>query len=688
MAYLSIQDFKYGMDRRRERVAGTPGTLWTLENAHITRGGDIERCKKFVPKYALPAGTRGMAALGKQLYAFGSADLAASMPLGVVYQRLQSPNGGTLTEVVDVDGFSGKVYVIADFSDGGRFHFYDGSRLTDWDTIGAASASFVTLAQLLAEKLSASSAIKASAANAVISIEAVTPGTAFTISGTAVNGSGGTNDQTITIATPQANVAAVAEVRATATITINGGVDGVISSVMLGAVQLIGANVQWKATNDATAVRLAQAINSQSAVSHYTAAVVGNVVTISAATGTGATPNGTALTVVTAGDIAVTAAATLVGGVTAVAAVAQISTVKFGGTFDAVDTFTVTLNSVDYKATGLASGTGRSLYVDWSRVWSPAGSLWRYCKLTDATVWNPATVGSDAGFLNVALDVGGNQNLVVAKRYQTYAALYSEEAVILYSLDTNPANFAKYLVLDNTSTDAPHSVIRYGNNDVFHKDPTGVRSLRALNASNAPFVSDVGNAIDTFVLEYMDGLTEKQRRSAIAAIEPRDGRLWLAIGNRIHVLSFFPGAKISAWSYYSPGFAVEAFAKIGKQLFVRSGDTIYLYGGNDNATYPDDDELPVTVELPFLSANAPATRKGLDGFDAAFTNEWDVYALVDTNDESKTIHIGRVRNRTYGQGDITLPGQAALIALKMVCSRAGRATVSMAQIHFEKQDEG
>jgi hypothetical protein len=324
MAYLSIQDFKYGMDRRRERVAGTPGTLWTLENGHITRGGDIERCKKFVSKYSLPAGTRGIAALGKQLYTFGSADLAASMPLGVVYQRLQSPNGGTLTAIVDVDGFSGKVYAIADFSDGGRFHFYDGTRVTDWDTIGAASASYVTLAQLLAEKLSASSAVKADAANGVISIESVVPGTAFTISGAAVNG-GSVNDQTITVATPQANVAAVSEVRATASITINGGVDGVISDVTLGAVHLIGANVQWNATNDATAVRLAQAINSQSATSHYTATVVGNVVTISAATGTGATPNGTALTVVTSGDIAVTPSAALAGGVTAVAAVAQIS---------------------------------------------------------------------------------------------------------------------------------------------------------------------------------------------------------------------------------------------------------------------------------------------------------------------------------------------------------------------------
>lgn len=687
MAYLSIQDFKYGMDRRRERVAGTPGTLWTLENAHITRGADIERCKKFVSTYALPAGTRGLTSLRKQLFAFGSADLAASMPLGVAYQRLTSPEAGVLTQVVDVKGFAGKLYVIADFDDGGTFHFYDGTRVTDWDTVAADSADYGSLAQLLALKISADDAVTAVAEGEVIKIEAKTPGTPFTIAGAEDDG-GGTDDQTITVATPQVNVAAVAEVAATASISIASGTSGTIDSVTLDSVALISAPVAFSASVSATAIRLAQAINSTGSTTGYSASATGATVTISAAAGTGATPNGKALAVNTSGVIAVSADAALAGGVSAVSAVAQISTVTFGGTFEPEDVFTVTVNGEDYVATGLASGTGRSLYVDFQRVWSPANSLWRYCKLADATVWNPATMGSDAGFLNVSEASEGNQNLVVAQRYQDKAAIYSEQAVVLYTLDTDPDNFAKYMTLDNTSTTAPHSAIRYGNNDVFHLDPTGVRSLRALNSSNAPFVSDVGNAVDTFVLEYLDTLTEKQRRAAVSAIEPRDGRFLMAVGERIFVLSFFPGAKISAWSYYSPGFEVEAFAKIDKKLYVRSGDTVYLYGGASGQEYPGDDELPVLVELPFLSAGTPATKKGLDGFDAAFSNEWTVDLLLDPNREDKTVHVGKVRERTYGQEDITVPGQGTVLAAKLVCSRGGRATISMMQIHFTRQDEG
>jgi hypothetical protein len=227
--------------------------------------------------------------------------------------------------------------------------------------------------------------------------------------------------------------------------------------------------------------------------------------------------------------------------------------------------------------------------------------------------------------------------------------------------------------------------VRYGNNDVFHLDPTGIRSLQARAVSNAPFVSDVGNAIDTYVLAHVDTLTEKQRRAAIGAIEPRDGRLWQAIGDKIFVLSYFPGAKISAWSFYEPGFEVDAFAKIGTRLYVRSGDTIYLYGGESGSEYPEDDELVAEVEFPFLSGNEPATPKMLEAVDFALTNEWDVTIALDPNREDKVLHVGKVHKTTFNLGSIGLPGESSMVAPRMVCSRAGRATISLSQIHYTKE---
>jgi hypothetical protein len=55
VSFAIVTDFKFGIDRRRERVAGIPGTLWLGKNVLISRGGDVQRAKKMVSTYTLPA---------------------------------------------------------------------------------------------------------------------------------------------------------------------------------------------------------------------------------------------------------------------------------------------------------------------------------------------------------------------------------------------------------------------------------------------------------------------------------------------------------------------------------------------------------------------------------------------------------------------------------------------------------
>ena len=48
MPYIVVENFKGGIDGRRMDVTATPGTLTELKNAHITRGGEIEKRPAFV----------------------------------------------------------------------------------------------------------------------------------------------------------------------------------------------------------------------------------------------------------------------------------------------------------------------------------------------------------------------------------------------------------------------------------------------------------------------------------------------------------------------------------------------------------------------------------------------------------------------------------------------------------------
>lgn len=688
MAYLSISDFKFGLDRRRPRVAGVPGTLWNIKNAHLTRGGDIERAKKFVPLYALPANTYGMGQVGGQLYVFGSADLANSMPVGIQYQRLQSPSGAAMSAVLSIRTFDRKLYVIAEYADGSIYHFYNGTRVTALDSLSDANSNLAAVAAFLADRINTRSDVVATAFGNSVTVRAIIPGTAFTLAASATDG-GGTNDQAIVVSTIQNNVSSVAEVQASGTLTVTGGTfdPGVnmLTQVTVNAVNLLTVPVNWVTSNSATATRIAQEINNRTSATGYSAIAAGAVVTIKAPPGTGATPNGYVVNATTAGNVTFTKT-NVSGGVTAVTPVSQVSLAVLSGTFQSGDIFTVTINGTAYKATGRAAGSGTSAFVFKRRMWLTANSLLRYCKINDPSDWTDASAASGAGFINASNESEGAERLTVNAEYSGRMAVFSPSSVRIYEISTDAQANALIQTLENTGTIAGRSVVAYGNNDVFYLDTTGIRSLRARDSSNAAFVSDIGSSVDPFVRAWSDSQPEETVRRAVGVVEPIDGRFWLAIGSRIFVLSYFPGSKISAWSYYEPGFAVTDFARIRDQVFARAGNTIYLYGGLTGQEYPAFNEQVVEVETPFMSAQTPATMKMVTGFDMGCENTWDVDLLVDPNDATKLVNVGKVTKTTYPGPHVRVPARTSMVAVKLSCDRPGYATISNMAIHFESEE--
>lgn len=684
MPYVLIDSFRFGVDRRRPRYAAVPGTLYAGRNVHLSRGGDIERAKKFVSQFSLPAGTFGLGQINGQLWVFGSLDLSASMPSGIQYQRLQL-GSANMTQILSSRTFDNKHYVVAEFDDGNIGHFYNGARITDLDALADSNSSYTTLADYLARKLSASSAVETTVSGQSILVEATTPGTAFTLTSGTADG-GGTNDQTATVTTIRANTPAVAETRAAGTVSILGGSTSAgvnrIGQITIDAVNLLAAPVNFVGSNNATAAALAVAINNNSAVSTFSASAAGPVVTIQAAPGTGAAPNGDVVVVSTAGDV-VTSSASMAGGVAAATAVSQIMQVAFGGTYQATDTFTLTLNGTAYIARGRASGYGTFATVYKRRVFQTANSLLRYSKLNDASDVTDANASTGAGFINLSNDSEGSDRLVSIGPYQTYLAIFSRKNVRVYDINTDAALNEFRQELENTGTFAPKSVITFGNTDVFYLDDTGIRSLQVRDVTNAAFVSDVGSAIDPLVAEWLDTLTKDMQTRAVSVIEPIDGRFMMALGNRIFVLSFFPSSKVNAWSYYEPGFIVTDFARVQRRLYARDAQTIYLYGGTNGRTYPEADEQTPVVELPFITAQSAPEFKKWEGLDMGATGTWHMEMLVDPRDETKVQDCGNIDGITYGLPDITIPGEVPMFALKLTCTSAGFASLSNLVIHYK-----
>lgn len=580
MAYIIVEDFKLGMDRRRKRIAGTPGSLWTLVNGHISRGGDIERRKVFVEQYSVP-GTKGLAAIHSQLYVFGSA-IDPGVAAGLTYQRLQHPDGSTgLARVLAAEAFDGKMYAAAEFADGSIHHYYDGTRIEDWDSVAADIADNHEVATALAVKIDAVDGFSAFVAGNAVTIMADAVDTPFTLTASAVNG-GSVNDQTAGVTTVQSPSAAAA----------------------------------------------------------------------------------------------------------------QISSVEIGGTFETADRFTITLDGTDYSIPGAAAGTGVSAQTFRSKVYSVVRSLLYFSALNDPTQWFIAgeeTPPLGAGFINMGNQADGAEELIATAVYQGLLAIFARNSVQIWTIVEDEDSNAYSQTLSNTGTRAPRSVLSYGNNDVFYLHDSGVRSIRARDTTNTAYVTDAGTALDTFLQQYMATLSETQIAQAVAIMEPQDNRYWLALGQRIFVFSYFPGSKITAWSYYDVaddiGADITEFARIGRRIFARAGDMVYVYGGLDGATYPDADVAPLIVETPFLSGKTPATIKNILGFDAAFDGTFDVRLLPAPNNEAVELRIGVLEGITFNAERDAIEVETAVAALKFTSKNDGQAGLANFALHYDGPHE-
>ncbi len=155
-SYLVIENFQGGLDTRKARLAAPAGTLTEGLDGHITPGGEFEKRKAFVPLANPDAGeadslvpnTFGLQPVANGLMVFGSADLSAAQwpndadGNAIQYQRLQHPavlagevysaGSHAMTAVVHSEVYEGKAFVIAQYADGRRFCYYDGTLVSDF----------------------------------------------------------------------------------------------------------------------------------------------------------------------------------------------------------------------------------------------------------------------------------------------------------------------------------------------------------------------------------------------------------------------------------------------------------------------------------------------------------------------------------------------------------------------------
>lgn len=295
IGYLTIQNFRYGLDARRSELTSQPGTLLRAIDCHINQGAEAEKRKAFV-KTSLPNNVfLGLPILETQL-AFGSIAPPA-MPGGFTYQQLTSPLGGSMTSLIGATLFNGQAFVVAQFTDG-VWCFFNAVLVSDFTAGVVLTGQTATTSQ---------AANLAALVNATTNYTATVTGSTVTISGT--NQATYTSTQTLTSAygiltsaqnnQPTPSSAAVAPIGGFQIYAGNLGTGTTLARVYsvgvtndsLGGIPPYGQTitsgpVQWQGDTQSTAAAIAANINANALNNGgYTATSNGGSVSIFAPIG-------------------------------------------------------------------------------------------------------------------------------------------------------------------------------------------------------------------------------------------------------------------------------------------------------------------------------------------------------------------------------------------------------------------
>ena len=722
MPYVLVEDFKSGIDTRRTSVTSVPGSLYGLNadgvagltNAHITRGGEIEKRRAFKLWATLPSGTHGLAAGGGRVYVFADGHAGTpsltGQPEELSILKMESRYRGTASEkdmakILGVDFFNGKPYAAVQFEDGLINHYwgdhadpgatngltvapnriieqYDGRARASFTVNGgnatsstgtAATGSVLVFAgtsftgnNLLYLRVdnvdvldgpvahtgdnSSSATAIANAINAKTSTPNYTASTSLgTVTITAADKGTTANGKTITSSVEGDYVLN------TVTSPFASGVDNALTDLTMGGVSIIRDPVLYTTSHILTAAAIADEINSTSTTPEWEAVSSGAEVTIIAETqgnSTNSYYNSVTHAEVKTGDLTTTTA----------------STVTTGGA-------TV--------ATGQQAGS----YVMSNKyaVHSLEESTWRWCGVGDPTDWTSGiNTSAGAGFQVLSNHARNSEELMAMSTYYENIAILAQDCIQIWFYDPDPSVIQLVQVLNNTGTVASKSVIAIGDSDVFYLSRSGIRSLKSRDSSNAAYIGDIGNSIDSIIISAIQG-DAADGRDACGILDPRSGRYYLAIGSKVYVFSYFPSSKVSAWSVYEPGFVIEDWAFDGRQVLCRSGNNVYTLGGlNDN----EYDSCTVTVQLPFLDAQSPATDKMWTGLDAVASSTWTVKIAGDPTDIETNELAATIDKVTYGLGRVGLSTTSTHLALKLENTQTGAAKLGTLAVHYTLNESG
>lgn len=436
--------------------------------------------------------------------------------------------------------------------------------------------------------------------------------------------------------------------RPRASFSITAGTAGAgnkITAIKVDGVNILGAEVLWTGSHSNTAALVAAAITATTSTPDYRASVTAGTAEVVITTlDPGSASNGLVVQIDVGGDVETNVT----------------STAMSGGTDE--ETFV----------------PGRSVRTLGAKMYATSGPNLHYSALNDPSRWQSSDVG--AGVTNISNHSSGSEELIAVEAHYERLAIFSESTVQIWQVASDANENARLQTLRGVGLVSARAAVSYLDGATVFLSRQGVKGIQARDSSGRSEITDISAPIDRNLRTFLNGLDATTRSRAILLTEPEEKRLWVIIDDRIYVRSYFPASSVVAWTEYHPGFSIEDAAVVGQQVFVRSGNKVYLYGGTDGLTY---DASEAVVSLPYATARAPATYKGLHAFDVGIEGEWTVYLALNPDNLEEAQVAAVLSGQTYDKARVPLAGQSTHVSLKLVHAKAEYARLVNVAFHYK-----
>ncbi|GKT32076.1 hypothetical protein ADUPG1_006327 [Aduncisulcus paluster] len=343
-----------------------------------------------------------------------------------------------------------------------------------------------------------------------------------------------------------------------------------------------------------------------------------------------------------------------------------------------------------------ANAKGTNVRAHKRKIYAVDGVNLRFSGISTPTDW---TNGTGAGVIDASTEDATSTDLVGLEQYYSYLAVMARTFIQIWGIDPDPAQNTQLQTLNNIGLVAPNAAASYGNGDVLFLSDTGIRSIRARDASNAAVLNDIGSPVDAYIQAKRATLTPDEAQKIKALVDPLTGHFWMIWGHEAFVLSLYPNAKVTAWSIFDFSTDVEEIVNANSRLAIRRGDELFVYGSVAPTGSPFDPNTPigtsaalydntsVEIETPFLDAQRPATKKRWTGLDLTCQGNWEVYVNPDPTVPGTWVKVATVTRDTWNEGRIPLDFTSTHLAVRLVSQGTGIAKLATMALHFDGGEE-